>query len=203
MNELTLEDTPRVLTEIEDAFWDIPFENSNFQTEAFVLAAQITPERAYRALGLRMHTKLNALKEAHFNRRLEEIQIQELREKIDDVSTSKWDKMRHEIEIQKILSGRRWSDKLINDALTELNCLYQHFLKLPRYTRDEFESGEQQHFKERLTRGAQGVQGHLESMVNMDSDLENLITFEKTLALQLGDQKQVLINNESNTGEQQ
>ena len=32
-----------VIKEIEDAFWNIPFENSAFQTENFVLAAQITP----------------------------------------------------------------------------------------------------------------------------------------------------------------
>ena len=50
--QVTNENVAAVLQEVQEAFYDIPFENSQFQTEAFVIAAQLTPERAYRAIGL-------------------------------------------------------------------------------------------------------------------------------------------------------
>ena len=60
---VTLDTVGNVLTEIEDAFFDIPFENSDFQTRAFVVASQQTPARAYRAIGLQMFSKIQAVKE--------------------------------------------------------------------------------------------------------------------------------------------
>lgn len=103
--EITVKNYVDVISEIEAAFFDIPFENSAFQTEAFVIASQITPERAYRAIGLRMHSKLNALNEIKYTRAKEDIDIQELQEKIN-TSTSKWDRMCAQIDIeQKLLQS--------------------------------------------------------------------------------------------------
>ena len=75
-----------VITEIQDAFYDIPFENSKFQTENFVLNNQITPARAYRALGLRINAKLRALTEAKYSKMRAEIDIEE---KIDQIQSGK------------------------------------------------------------------------------------------------------------------
>jgi hypothetical protein len=171
MNEVTITNTENILNEIEQAFFDIPFENSQFQTEHFVLNAQLTPERAYRALGLRMHNRFRALREAQFGRMKEEIDIEELQAKINDLNTSTWDKRRAEIDIQQKLAHRPFTDKLINDALAELNVLYAHFRKLPRYTREQFEAGERKHFELSLTRQAQGVTGAIESLSNMQESL--------------------------------
>lgn len=180
-NEVTLSNTQSVLDEISEAFFDIPFENSAFQTEAFVIAASITPERAYRAIGIRMHSKINALHEAKFNLMKQEVDIEELQEKINDPNTSSFDKRRAEIDIMQKRITRKYTQKLIHDAITELNVLYKHFKKLPKFTREEFEAGERLHFEQRLTRQVIGCTGAKESLINMGDDLLSLDKFEELI----------------------
>lgn len=158
---LTIADSDNILKELEAAFFDIPFENSAFQT----IAAQITPERAYRAIGLRMSAKLRALNEAKYGRMKEDIDIDELREKIASIDTSKWDKARAEIDIMQKLENRTYTDKLINDALAELSLLYKHFKSLPKFTREQFEAGERRHFEQSLQRQVLGLAGAKESLM--------------------------------------
>lgn len=171
MNEITIANVPDLLDEIDQAFFDIPFENSQFQTENFVLNAQLTPERVYRALGLRMHNRLRALREAQFSLMREAVDIEELQDKINNAYTSVYDRRRAEIDIQQKRANRPFTDKLINDAIAELNVLYAHFQKLPRYTREQFEAGERRHFELRLTRQVRGVTGAAESLANMQDAL--------------------------------
>ena len=171
MNDITATNAADILGEIDAAFFDIPFENSRFQTENFVLKAQLTPERAYRALGLRMHNRLRALREAQFSRMREDVDIEELQHKASDTYASKWDRRRAEIDLSQKLANRPFTDKLINDAVSELNVLYAHFKAMPRYTREEFEAGEHRHFELRLTRQARGITGAAESLANMQETL--------------------------------
>jgi hypothetical protein len=182
---ITQETAETVIQELENAFYDIPFENSKFQTEAFVIAAQITPERAYRSIGLRMMSKLRALNEAKFAKMKQEVDIDEIDHKLKDPNLDTFERRRQEIKKQEILSGNYWSDKLINDAIQELNILYGHFKKLPQFTREQFEQAEQLHFEQRLTRQVQGVQGAHESLVNMNADLIALQHYEEQVK-QLG-----------------
>jgi hypothetical protein len=149
MTDLTVL-TDDVLTEIKNAFYDIPFENSDFQNANFVLAAQFTPARAYRAIGLRLSSKIQAVKELKFSRIAEEIDLDEHRAKIDDPSTSEFDRRRAQLAIDKILDARPYGDKLLNDAIHDLNFMYAEFKKYPTYTRAQFEMEEQQHFTESL-----------------------------------------------------
>lgn len=174
-NQLTLSVLPDVLVEIEQAFWDIPFENSDYQNRTFVVAAQQTGARAYRAIGLRMFAKVRAIKELGFNRQLEQVDIDEKQSVIDDVNASEFSKRRARIEIEKLIDQRRWADKLLNDALRELNCLYMEYKKLPNYTRGQFEAEEQGHFKLVLERKIKsGGNGALESLANMNLDTATL-----------------------------
>ena len=173
---ITTDTVNDVLNELNIAFKDIPFENSDFQNTNFVVAAQITPERAYRAIGLRMFSKIQALKEAKYGRLKEEIDIEELQAKIANPDTSSFDVRRAELDIQQKLENRSYTDKLIGDAIHELNLLYTHFKALPKYTRDEFEAGEENHFTQRLHRQLQGVSGAAESLTNMTTDVANLPT---------------------------
>lgn len=178
-NQITPTDIPNVLSELETAFYDIPFENSDFQNSMFVVAAQQTPARAYRAIGLRMFAKIRAIKELGFGRRLEEIDLAEKQAKLDDPAIPHFEKLRTQVEIDKIIDQRSWTDKLLNDALKELGCLYGEFKKLPSYTREQFEEEERLHFQMKLERQAQGHTGALESLANMNYDafqLENLAT---------------------------
>lgn len=164
---ITLDNHPDILKEVEDAFYDIPFENSQFQTENFVINDQFTPERAYRAIGLRIFNRIRALREAQYGRMIEDVDIEELREKLEDPDVNKFDKKRAQIEIDHKLANRPHTDKLINDAVKELNVLYKHFKRLPRYTREEFEAGEEAYFTESLTRQVKGIVGAHESLLNM------------------------------------
>lgn len=161
------ENTEDVIKEIEDAFFDIPFENSQFQTEHFVINAAITPERAYRSIGLRMHNRLRALREAQFNRMREDIDIEEIEEKMKEYGITKFNRRRMEIDIQQKLANRAFTDKLINDAIKELNVLYHHFKRLPKFTREQFEAAEGKYFIESLTRQVKGNVGAQESLTNM------------------------------------
>lgn len=75
-------DPESILKEIEDTFFDIPFGNSHFQIENFIVNAEITPERAFRAVGLQLMDKLKALKKAKFADKRLEIDIEEIKEKL-------------------------------------------------------------------------------------------------------------------------
>jgi hypothetical protein len=182
---VTYENSEDVVREIEQAFFDIPFENSKFQTESFVIGGQITPERAYRAIGLRMHAKLRALNEAKFGRMKEQVDLEEIEHKLNTGELNKFDRRREEIKREQILSNRTWTDKLINDALSELNVLYKHFKALPKYTREQFENGERLHYEQRLNRQVLGLEGAKESLINMQEDIAALKHYEeRVLALE-------------------
>jgi hypothetical protein len=180
---LKVEQVEGVLEELEHAFFDIPFENSDFQNKAFVVAAQQTPARAYRAIGLRMHAKIRAVKEFQYQRALNQIDIEEKQAKIADEATSEFDRRRLRIEIAKIQEGESWGQKLLNDALRELDCLYAEFKKLPRYTRAQFEAEEPAHFKASLTRqlSHNGAQASLASMTHDLAHWDRII--EQSVAL--------------------
>lgn len=163
--------TGNVLQELEEAFFDIPFENSDFQNRAFVVAAQQTPARAYRAIGLRMHAKIRAVKEYQYAQAKLAIDIEEREAKIADANTNPFDRRRLELENAKAQDESGWGKKLLNDALRELNCLYAEFKKLPRYTRAQFEAEESKHFDGRLQRQLLPGGGARESLDNMHVDL--------------------------------
>ena len=71
--------------EFELRFFDIPFGNSAFQNKKFIMEAQYTPARGYRAIGLRLADRIQALKEYEFSLRLEEVDIEELEEKLAEI----------------------------------------------------------------------------------------------------------------------
>lgn len=174
----TIEQVDSILDEINEAFFNIPFENSAFQTEKFVIAAAITPERAYRAIGLKMQAKISALQEAKYRRLNYQIDIDEMDEKIASGNLSKYDIRRENLKREKASTEIQYADKLINDAITELNILYRHFKALPKFTRAQFESGERRHFIERLSRQHE-LSGDQQSMINMGEDTKALAAFEE------------------------
>lgn len=168
MNNLVT--TEKLLSEIEIAYFDIPFANSDFQNKVFVSAAEGTPARAYRHIGLRMFNRITAIKELKYNRELEDIDIEEKQYEIDNLTLSSFDKRRRKIEIEKILSRRAYTDKLLNDAINELNCLYHEFKKFPKYTREQFEAQEEEHFVKKLTNGNSSLHA-IETLKHFDDIL--------------------------------
>lgn len=182
MNELQplqVADVGDVLQKLEASFFDIPFENSAFQNRAFVMAAQQTPGRAYRAIGLKMFSKIRAVKEYMFSQEKLKIDIEEKNWKLANEPLNEFEQRRLRLEISQAQDGAQWGEKLLNDALRELDTLYAEFSKFPPYTREQFEAEEAQHFDLKLTRAMQ-AQGALESLINMRDDLPQ---FDQRIAL--------------------
>lgn len=159
-----------ILTELETAFFDIPFENSDFQNRMFVVASQLTPARAYRSIGLRMFAKIRAIKENIAALELADIDVEENEYKASLPETSEFDRRRLVIENRKIRESREWTRKLFNDAMRELDCLYSEFKKYPRYTREQFESEERVHFQYRLEQALQIGEGAAGSLAHMNQN---------------------------------
>ena len=161
-----------VLTELDTAFYDIPFGNSDYQNKAFVMAAEMTPARAYRHIGLRMFNRIAAIKELKFARLLEAVDIEEKQSEIDNPGTSPFDVKRRKIELAQIADRQTQTDKLLNDAIKELNCLYAEFKKFPTYTRLQFEAEEEQHFVLKLQHKDNSVLA-MNMVKGFDAMLEN------------------------------
>jgi len=164
--------TDKILTELEEAFYDIPFENSDFQNKSFVMQSQQTPARAYRAIGLRMFSKLQAINELKYGRETEDIDIEEMREQIADPDFNKFEKRRLDVKIRQKLEQRNYTNKLLNDAIHELNFLHNEFAQLPKYSRETFELEERAHFTNKLALQVQssqlgGASGSYESLAHM------------------------------------
>jgi hypothetical protein len=170
---IKVEDVPNVLDEIEDAFYDIPFGNSEFQIHAFVVAAQRTPARAYRIIGLQLLGKIDAIRGAMYAQELSKIEIEEKEAQLEDPDLSRFERRKLELELKRLQTGEKHRDKLLNDALTELSVLYNEFKRFPRYTRAQFEAEEPAHYELSLNRQIQ-ASGAMESLLNMKEDLPML-----------------------------
>lgn len=182
-----------VLREIEDAFWDIPFGNTDFQCENFVIAAAVTPERAYRTIGLQIHGLLTNLQQVKNDRRLAEIEIAELEERIASPDVSKFDKMRAQVKLETMRENSRWSQKLVMDAIRQLNVYYKHFKAFPRYSRAQFENGEARYFEQTQRRQVLGITGAKESIINMVDDMKTIENFERAWAALPHDRREEML----------
>jgi hypothetical protein len=185
MNKIKTIDTNNIneiLQEIEEAYFDIPFSNTDFQCENFVIANAITPARAYRIIGLQIQSLLEAMRETKYQEQLKEIEIMESEEKINDPSISKYEKMREQIKLEKLKQPSIWHKKMVNDSIRQLNLYYSHFKKLPRYTREQFEQQEQIYFEQSQRRQMLGITGAKEAIMNMIDDKKTIEQFEKAWA---------------------
>lgn len=176
--ELTIESAPSLIDEIETAYFNIPFGNTTYQTEAFIVGASITPQRAYRAIGLQLHAILSTLKDHQKRLELAAIDADELRHTVE-TSTDQFEKRRAEVKLRHLTADDRWARKLLNDSLEEAKVLYKHFQALPKFTREQFETMEPLYFQEKLKREALGLVGPKEALANMEHGLPSLLAYEK------------------------
>ena len=160
-----------VITEVETAFFDIPFGQSQYQTRAFALAAQMTPERRYRTIGLQLLTALKTVRFTVYQKELFDINRAEKLEKLKMTYMSPYDKQRLVLELDHELSESKFQQKLMNDTIQELNFLYAEFKKLPSFTRAQFEAAEPNYYKQSLERQIRGITGPVDAMINMNEDL--------------------------------
>lgn len=158
---------------LNERFKDIPFGNSQFQVENFIINAQLTPARAYRSIGLNLSKCLQALKVAYFGYQRNLIDIAELEDKVGSVASNKYEKQRNELALEEKRSGEAHLVKLVEDAAKEASFYVKILDKFPKYTKEQFEREESEHFKKKLKLQSHGITGALESlfcMRELDSD---------------------------------
>lgn len=127
---------------------NVPFGNSIFQNQHFT-AGQETPERRYRHCLLQINQKLNALQECEFRRKRIDINIKEIKYKLDS-DLSSFERERIEIDLEEKQFQLENEIKLIEDAVIELATYEKESAILPDFTREEFEKAEFGYWKKRL-----------------------------------------------------
>jgi hypothetical protein len=174
LENCSLDTVSKVIKDIEDSYFDIPFGNTGYQTKAFVIAAGITPERSYRAIGLQMITLLNSIRYSLIEKQISDIRLTQKKESLNDPSLNSYDREVIRLEIMRDFSSDNYQRKVLSDSLHELNILYEEFKKLPKFTREQFELGEENYFKQSLERQARGITGAVEGIINMNEDMPAL-----------------------------
>lgn len=134
-----------------DVFKNVPFGNSVFQIQNFT-AGKETPQRRYRHCLLQLKQKYNALKECEFRRKRIDIDIEEIKGKLN--STKDFEKQRLEVDLEEKEYQLSNEIKLIEDCVIEV-AVYKRILEdLPEFTREEFEQAEQEYWGKRLLNDA-------------------------------------------------
>lgn len=144
---------------------DIPFGNSLYQDESFILNTSYTDARAVRNIGLTLSARVRALRELEFSMRKLDVDMREIEHKLK--SAHYFDKERLEIEREEKTSGMAYTQKLLKDALYEVEYLRAILEKLPKLSRAEFEGQEKQYFIESLTRQAVNLPESVKSLEAM------------------------------------
>lgn len=134
----------------------IPFGNSLFQDESFILNTSYTDARAVRNCGLTLSARIRALKELEFSMEKMAVDIEEIDHKLT-VEQNPFELKRLDIQKREKLGGLAYTEKLTADALYEIEYLRGIMAKLPKLSRSEFEAQEKQYFVESLTRQAVGM----------------------------------------------
>ena len=114
-----------------------------------------------------MRDKILTLNEAYYNQLKFQVDLDELQEKIGDPATDKFARRRMEIDYEQKISQQRDNEKLILDAIHEVEFLYSYWQRLPHPTRAEFEAAEEDYFKISLTKQVLGIDGAVGSLENM------------------------------------
>jgi len=142
---------------IREKMKNVPFGNSVFQIQHFI-SNDHTPERNYRNALLQLHGKLNALQECAFRRRRKEIDIEEMEEKLADLSKSpemrKYEIRRVKIDLEEARLQLDNEIKFIEDAMVEVKAYEKILDELPDFTREEFEQSEKGYWEQRLLNDA-------------------------------------------------
>ena len=171
--------------ELKELFEGVPFGNSTFQSKYFVIAAQMTPARAYRTISLKLNSLYKSLKEHAFDRREKKAEINHVKSQLKRFWVLGHKRKMLEIKLDRLEFEFNATDKVLADAWLEFEFFYSELKKYPKYTREDFESEERKYFEISLTRQAQGLTGPQQSLCNMQSDYEQLEAQREDAFLQM------------------
>jgi K+/H+ antiporter YhaU regulatory subunit KhtT len=179
-------------SELMDKCLDIPFENSLYQDESFILNTSYTDARAVRNIGLRLSSKIQALRELEYSMEKAAIEKEQIESK---TYSDPFEKRLADLEIRRRESGIAHTQKLLKDTLYQCEHLRAILAKLPKLTRQEFEAQEKQYFIESLTRQAVNLPESVKSLEAMGVKPESGYEFfnQPTLSERLGVSLQTMI----------
>lgn len=168
-----------LFAKIEDQFFDIPFGNSEFQINNFVIADQITPGRAYRTIGLNIIDKMNNLRDAEYRLKKQKLKIK-IKEMKRNEQVYDFEQELFDLKMNKLKQALPGLLKLVHDAQVEFAVYYQALKQMPEYTRESFEAEEQTHYLLNLQRQMQNPTGPEEALHTMTADTALLAKLRET-----------------------
>lgn len=138
---------------VQAANRNVPFGNSAFQTRAFT-GGEHGPARRVRSLLLNINDKIRACREEYFRRRRTDIDVREIKEKLQ--TAIGFDRERLLLDLEEKESCIADMDKLLEDASVEIHVMLDELQSLPSVnSRDEFEAAEPAYWVARLWADAQ------------------------------------------------
>lgn len=143
---------------------DVPFGNSLYQSQCFIINQSYTKARALRACGLALNSSIRGLRDLEISQARKTIDIEELEERLK-TETNPFEVRRIKLTIQEKRSDDAISAKLLKDAIYEIEYFRGVMDKLPKMNREEFELAEPEYYKRTLTRQAIGV-GEAQNSLN-------------------------------------
>lgn len=127
-------------SQVLSQFMGIPFENSNVQTDN-IINSSLTPERAYRMLGLRFVKRWHDLKICSIERERQQAEVESLLGRAASTS-DEFERRDLKLQADKIMATWGYEDKLAQDCKAELLHIIKRLKQLPAYTREDFEKAE-------------------------------------------------------------
>lgn len=132
-----------------DKVWDIPLSNSDVQNIFLIVADDFSEARKARGYLLKLMDRKQVLENMLFELKKQVIHLKRLKKSLEGVD----DELTKEeilLDIYKAERGLKSLQKLIYDCIREIYVLYEVAKKLPKYTREEFEKQEFEHFEKKL-----------------------------------------------------
>jgi hypothetical protein len=173
--------------ELKQKMHNVPFGESAFKLAHF--GENLSPERKYRHILLQINEKLNALETCKFGRMRLEIDIEEIEKKLE--TAEGFEKRRLEVDLQE----KKWQldsqEKLIEDAVIEVDTYRKILAQTPECTREQFEFAERDYWINRLM-----LDGQRELLVGGRIDSGTIKSLEQIgLQIQKNEQGQIVITD--------
>lgn len=144
--DLTIETLGR---KIDEVCKSIPFGMSDFQMEQMVVN-KVSPYRSARQIIAEMNKRYGALKEAEFRKKKFNAEVELLKRQARSWFISKEQRCIIEVDIEIKFHNAHQEEKLIQDAIIEVNNLLQMLEKMPKFNREQFEKNERKYWTDEL-----------------------------------------------------
>lgn len=145
------ETTSTLMTSVEkvlEKFDHVPFGNSKYQIEKFIIDEALTPARKYRTIGLQLFELLKNLGNTYFDLKEAKLEMEELQKTID-MTESNYARQKAIIQLERKQFELKFLEKLVLDASKEVKIYLQALSHFDDYISwADFEAQEEQYFKE-------------------------------------------------------